>query len=354
MRCKSLEFLVICSIVLHTSPGAAQSAPTIVSYRDIHHPIFAEHGMVSTQEELASRVGLEVLRNGGNAIDSAVAVGFTLAVTLPRAGNLGGGGFMLIHSAKQRETVALDYRETAPAASTRDMYLDGQGNVDKDKSRYSYQSVGVPGTVAGLTLALEKYGTWPLSKVLEPAIRLAEKGFIVRKDLADSLAYSEKKLSKWPSTAKIFLKPDGTAYQSGDRLIQSDLAWSLEQIAKHGPTAFYEGEVATRIVADMEAGDGLIDAEDLRSYRSIIRRPIEGTYRGYEILSMPPPSSGGVHLVQILNILEDFPIGFLGVNSADTIHLMAEAMKMAYADRSRHLGDPDYWDLPISGITSKR
>ena len=353
MRCKSLEFLVICSIVLHTSPGAAQSAPTIVSYQDIHHPIFAEHGMVSAQEELASRVGLEVLRNGGNAIDSAVAVGFTLAVTLPRAGNLGGGGFMLIHSAKQRETVALDYRETAPAASTRDMYLDGQGNVDKDKSRYSYQSVGVPGTVAGLTLALEKYGTWPLSKVLEPAIRLAKKGFVVRKDLADSLAYSEKRLGKWPSTAKIFLKPDGTAYQSGDRLIQSDLAWSLEQIAKHGPAAFYEGEVATRIVADMEAGGGLIDAEDLRSYRAIIRRPIEGTYRGYRILSMPPPSSGGVHLVQILNILEDFPIGFLGVNSADTIHLMAEAMKMAYADRSHHLGDPDYWEVPIKGLTSK-
>lgn len=331
----------------------AQNTPAIVSYQDIHHPIFAEQGMVSTQEELASRVGLEVLRNGGNAIDAGVAIAFTLAVTLPRAGNLGGGGFMLIHSAATGETVAIDYRETAPSAATRDMYLDEQGNVDNDKSRYSYHSVGVPGTVAGLALALREYGTWSLAQVLQPAIRHAKEGIVVRRDLSDSLAYSDKKLRKWPATAQIFLKADGTSYQPGDHLIQSDLAWSLDQIAQFGPAAFYEGEIAKRIIADMESGGGLIDAQDLKSYRANIRPPVSGTYRGHQIFSMPPPSSGGVHLVQILNILEDYPIGFLGVNSADTIHLMAEAMKLAYADRSHHLGDPDYWPVPISGLTSK-
>ena len=353
MGLRSINCLIIFLAVLGCESGLAQSAPKIVSYQDIHHPIFAQHGMVATQEALASRVGLEVLRDGGNAIDAAVAIGFTLAVTLPRAGNLGGGGFMLIHSAERGETVALDYRETAPAASTRDMYLDAQGNVDKDKSRYSYHSVGVPGTVAGLALALEEYGTWSLAQVLEPAIRLAEEGFVVRKDLADSLVYSQKRLSKWRATAKIFLKPDGSPYAAGDRLIQADLAWSLGQIAEHGPAAFYEGEIAAKIVTDMEAAGGLINAEDLNSYKANTRPPASGTYRGYQILSMPPPSSGGVHLVQILNILEDYPIGFLGVNSADTIHLMAEAMKLAYADRSEHLGDPDYWSVPIQGLTSK-
>lgn len=353
MRPRTIYRLVVFATFFYPVWVLAQNTPTIVSYQDIHHPIFAEQGMVSTQEELASRVGLEVLQNGGNAIDAGVAIGFTLAVTLPRAGNLGGGGFMLIHSASRGETVAIDYRETAPAAATRDMYLDELGNVDKDKSRYSYHSVGVPGTVAGLALALREYGTWSLPRVLEPAIRHAREGIVVRRDLADSLAYSEKRLRKWPATAQIFLKPDGLAYQPGDRLIQHDLAWSLAQIAQFGPAAFYQGEIAKRIVTDMVSGGGLIDAQDLESYQAHIRPPVSGTYRGYQIFSMPPPSSGGVHLVQILNILEDYPIGFLGVNSADTIHLMAEAMKLAYADRSHHLGDPDYWPVPINGLTSK-
>ena len=298
MSPRTIYHLVVFATFLGPVSVPAQNTPTIVSYQDIHHPIFAEQGMVSTQEELASRVGLEVLQNGGNAIDAGVAIGFTLAVTLPRAGNLGGGGFMLIHSASRGETVAIDYRETAPAAATRDMYLDELGNVDKDKSRYSYHSVGVPGTVAGLALALREYGTWSLPRVLEPAIRHAREGIVVRRDLADSLAYSEKRLRKWPATAQIFLKPDGSAYQPGDRLIQNDLAWSLEQIAQSGPAAFYQGEtgVAKRIVTDMESGDGLIDAQDLESYQAHIRSPVHGTYRGYQIFSMPPPSSGGVHL----------------------------------------------------------
>lgn len=353
MRSKSIYHLVILIATLYPVSALTQSAPTIVSYQDIHHPIFAQHGMVATQEELASHVGLTVLREGGNAIDAAVAIGFALAVTLPRAGNLGGGGFMLIHSAERGETVAIDYRESAPGASTRDMYLDEAGNADKDKSRYSYHSVGVPGTVAGLSLALDKYGSWSLQRTLLPAIRLAEQGFVVRKDLADSLAYSEKRLRKWPASAKIFFKEDSSRFQPGDYLIQTDLAWSLKQIAKYGPAAFYQGEIANKIAADMSAAGGLINAEDLKSYKAHIRRPASGTYRDYQIFSMPPPSSGGVHLVQILNILEDYPIGFLGVNSADTIHLMAEAMKLAYADRSEHLGDPDYWPVPLDGLTSK-
>jgi len=309
--------------------------------------------MVATQDVLASQVGLDILKMGGNAIDAAVAIGFALAVTLPRAGNLGGGGFMLVHSAQTGETAAIDYREMAPAASHSDMYLDGTGAVDSNESRFTYRSVGVPGTVAGLVLALDKFGTLTLAEALAPAIELAEYGFTVRKDLAESIAGYEKRLKSWPESKRIFFKPDGSGYEPGDRFIQSELAWSLKQIAEHGAEAFYEGAIGERIAADMKANAGLITLEDLAAYEAKIRQPITGSYRGYEIRSMPPPSSGGVHLVQILNILEDYPIGFLGVNSADTIHLMAEAMKLAYADRSEHLGDPDFWNVPVKGLTSK-
>ena len=309
--------------------------------------------MVSTQEALASQVGLEILRVGGNAIDAAVAIGFTLAVTLPRAGNLGGGGFMLVHNARSGETVAIDYREMAPAAAAGDMYLDDAGEVDNNESRFTYRSVGVPGSVAGLVLALDKFGTLSLADALAPAIELAENGFTVRKDLSESIAGYEKRLKSWPESKRIFFKADGSSYQPGDKFIQSELAWSLKQIADHGAEAFYEGAIAERIAADMKANGGLITLDDLAAYEAKIRQPVSGTYRGYEIKSMPPPSSGGVHLVQMLNILEDYPIGFLGVNSADTIHLMAEAMKLAYADRSEHLGDPEFWDVPVAGLTSK-
>jgi len=309
--------------------------------------------MVSTQEALASQVGLEILRAGGNAIDAAVAIGFTLAVTLPRAGNLGGGGFMLVHNARSGETVAIDYREMAPAAAAGDMYLDDAGEVDNNEARFTYRSVGVPGSVAGLVLALDKFGTLSLADALAPAIELAENGFTVRKDLSESIAGYEKRLKSWPESKRIFFKTDGARYQPGDKFIQSELAWSLKQIADHGPEAFYEGAIAERIAADMKANGGLITLDDLAAYEAKLRQPVSGTYRGYEIKSMPPPSSGGIHLVQMLNILEDYPIGFLGVNSADTIHLMAEAMKLAYADRSEHLGDPEFWDVPVAGLTSK-
>lgn len=342
--------------IILASPAMAAPAQesSIFSRTDIFHPEFSAHGMVATQEAVATRVGVEILKAGGNAIDAAVAVGFTLAVTLPQAGNLGGGGFMLIHSARTGGTVALDYRETAPGASTRDMYLDAKGNVDQRKSRYTRFAAGVPGTVAGLVAALSRYGSMPLQQVIAPAIRLAKEGIIVTPPLAASLEAAREKLLPNAAAARIFYHPDGAPYRPGERLIQKDLAWSLEQIAENGARAFYRDEIAGRIIADMQKHGGPMTAQDLSAYRPVIRRPVEGTYRGHTIRSMPPPSSGGVHLVQILNILEDFPVAFLGHNSADGIHVMAEAMKLAYADRSEHLGDPEFWRVPVAGLTSKR
>ncbi len=345
-------------LVLLAAPAATVAQDTaVLSARDIVHPVFAEHGMVVSQEALATRIGVDVLKRGGNAVDAAVAVGFALSVTLPRAGSLGGGGFMLVHRAENgetpAETVAIDYREMAPAAAHPDMYLDADGNVDSQRSRFSYHSVGVPGSVAGLAYALERFGTLPLAEVLAPAIRLASEGIVVTRDLAQSLAAREERLKRWPATAEIFFHADGTLYVPGERLVQTDLAWSLRRLAEDGPAAFYEGEIAKRIAADMAANGGPITLEDLAAYRVVAREPARGTYRGHEIASMPPPSSGGVHLVQILNILEGYPIGELGPGGAETIHLMAEAMKLAYADRSHHLGDPDFWPVPVAGLTSK-
>ncbi len=317
------------------------------------HPVYAPHGMVASQEQLATEVGVDILKAGGNAVDAAVAVGFALAVTLPQAGNLGGGGFMLVHDAASGETVAIDYRETAPAAATRDMYLDADGNADPNLSRFTPLAIGVPGTVAGLALALEEYGTLPLADVLAPAIRLAEDGFEVTAELSQSLKRSQERLTQWPSTAAIFYKPDGTAYEPGETLKQPDLAASLRAIATEGPAAFYEGAIADAIAAEMERSGGLITGDDLSAYKAIVREPVAGTYRGYDIRSMPPPSSGGTHIVQILNILEGFDIADFGAGSAATIHLMAEAMKRAYADRSAFLGDSDFVDVPLSGLTSK-
>lgn len=339
-------------VLAGASVGSAQTT-AIFGSQDIFHPVYATNGMVSTQEALATRIGLDVLQNGGNAIDAGVAIGFALAVTLPRAGNLGGGGFMIIHRADIDETVALDFRETAPAAAFRDMYLDEDGNAVAERSRFTYQAVGVPGSVAGLALAAERYGTMPLAELIAPAIDLAENGITVTPDLANSLAGIGDRLSKWPESARIFYKEDGGNYQPGETLVQADLAESLRLIAEHGPSAFYEGEIAQKIVADMEANDGLVTLEDLQNYQPVIREPVRGNYRGYDIVSMPPPSSGGIHVVQILNMLEHYPIGQLGHNSASTIHRMAEAMKLAYADRSEYLGDTDFVEVPVNGLISK-
>jgi gamma-glutamyltranspeptidase/glutathione hydrolase len=315
--------------------------------------VLAENGMVATEEALATRIGVDVLKKGGNAVDAAVAVGFALAVTLPQAGNLGGGGFMLIHSSRTDETVVIDYREAAPMGASRDMYLDGRGDVDLKRVRFSHLAAGVPGTVAGLALAQERYGTLSLKELLAPAIALAQGGVVVSAEFAASLSAASSHLRRWPQSARVFFKADGSTYVAGERLVQPDLASSLEQIARQGQKAFYEGAIAEKIVREMEKHDGLITKADLRSYRAMVRKPVVGTYRGYTIRSVPPPSSGGVHLIQMLNILEAFPIEELGVNSANSIHLMAETMKVAYRDRSRYLGDPDFVDVPVSCLVSK-
>lgn len=333
------------------TPTLADEA--IYSARDIFHPVFAENGMVSSQEALATKIGVDVLERGGNAVDAAVAVGFALAVTLPRAGNLGGGGFMLIHSAEDDETIAIDFRETAPAAAHRDMFLDADGNVVTTRSRFTHLAVGTPGSVAGLALAAERYGTLPLAELIAPAIELAEQGFAVTPDLATSLAALRHRMEPWPASRAIFFDDAGEPLGVGATLLQADLAWSLRQIAENGPDAFYDGPIAERIVAEMERGGGLITRDDLRNYAPTLREPVRGSYRGHEIISMPPPSSGGVHVIQILNVLEGVALAELGHNSAAAIHHLAEAMKLAYADRSEYLGDPDFVDVPVAALIDK-
>ena len=330
----------------------AQEFP-IHSSDDIFHPVVAKNGMVATQEDLATQAGLEVLKEGGNAVDAAVTVGFTLAVTLSHAGNIGGGGFMLIHLGDRSQTIAIDYREKAPLAATPDMFLDETGEVNLEKAQFSHLSVGVPGTVAGLSLALEKYGTISLERALQPAIALAEKGFPVDEDLRTSLIFAQKRMQVIPASRAIFYRQDGSLYEVGELLIQKDLAKSLRLIAKQGKTAFYQGEIANKIVAEMEANQGLITKEDLAKYQPVIRQPIQGSYRGYQIYSMPPSSSGGVHLVQMLNILEKFPMQSLGHNTARSIHLMTETMKLAYSDRFKYMGDTDFVQVPINRLISK-
>ena len=313
------------------------------------------HGMVVTQERQATQIGLDVLEHGGNAVDAAVAVGFALAVTLPKAGNIGGGGFMLVHRAERNENVAIDYRETAPAATTADVFLGPDGQVDPSKSRDTGLGVGVPGTVAGLTLALERYGSgkFTLAELVAPAVRLAREGVAVNDDLFDSLLLAQPRLVRRSSTAKIFLKEDGSAPAAGEKLVQTDLADALETIGREGPRAFYVGPIADKIVASVRDAGGVMTRRDLESYQPIVRNPIYGTYRGYEIVSMPPPSSGGVLLIEILNILEGYPSHVIGSGSPAGLHLAIEAMKLAYADRAAFLGDPDGTNIPTDRLIAK-
>ncbi len=351
--------LFLAALLSLPSPAIAQDAtrtpPPIFSDAARVLPVFAKHGMVASQEAQATRIGVEILKAGGNAVDAAVAVGFALAVTLPRAGNLGGGGFMLVHLAEGNRTVAIDYRETAPAATTRDVFLDASGNADPKKSRDGGLAVGVPGTVMGLSLAHRKYGSGKLTlaQLIAPALKLAREGFAVDDDLAESLARGRARIARWPASARIFYKPDGAAFDSGDRLVQSDLAQTLESIAQQGPRAFYDGPLAAKIAASVQAAGGRMTAEDLAHYAAKERGVVHGTYRGYDVYAMPPPSSGGVHLVEILNILEGFDLRASGAESADTLHLMIEAMKLAYADRAEFLGDPDFVQVPVGGLIAK-
>lgn len=334
------------------APATAQEA-AIYSGMDRMHPVWAANGMVSAQEQIAAEVGRDILAQGGNAVDAGVAVAFALAVTLPRAGNIGGGGFMLVHDAKSGETHAIDYREMAPAGATRDMFLDAEGNADSELSRYSGAASGVPGTVAGMKMVLDQYGSMTWADVIAPATKLAEEGITVTPDLADSLEAMKERLTKYPSAAKIFYKEGGELYRPGDRFVQADLAKTLKTIAAEGPDGFYKGPVAEAIAKAVTEAGGNLTVEDMAAYKAVAREPVRGTYRGYEVVSMPPPSSGGVHLIQILNTLEGYPIGALGQNSSETLHLMAEAMKLAYADRSEYLGDPDFVDVPVEALMSK-
>ena len=323
---------------------------------DAVHAVAAEHGMVVAQEKIGARIGADILRQGGNAVDAAVATGFALAVTYPRAGNIGGGGFMIIHSAERHEDVAIDYRETAPAAATRDMFLGADGKPDIARSRDSALSIGVPGTVAGLALALEKYGSgkFTLADLLMPAIALARDGFVIADDMADTLPGIARRLARWPASAKIFSRADGTSLREDDRLVQADLAATLSAIATQGPRGFYQGPVAEKLAAGVREAGGIMTVDDLKSYQPVVRAPVRGSYRGFEIISMPPPSSGGVVLLETLNILEGFPIPDMKQGSAASLHVMIEALKRAYADRARYLGDPDFISAPVATLMSKQ
>ena len=359
----ALASLAACSATppqASTAPAAAQqtsaAAAASAAYdfdMDVFHPVVANNGMVATEQELASRIGLDILKAGGNAVDAAVGIGFALAVALPNAGNLGGGGFMMVHDAKTGKSVALDFREVAPLKATRNMYLDDKGNVINGKSLYTHYAVGVPGTVAGMEHALKKWGTMPLDKVIAPSIALAEKGFPVSETLAKILRQEQKNMGKWPATTEIFWK-DGAPLKRGDLLVQKDLAQSMRLIAQQGAKAFYEGAIAQKIAAETAPHAGAVTLQDLREYKVAEREPVRGTYRGHEVVTMPPPSSGGTHLVQILNMLEQWPLAQWGQNSAQTLHHMAESSKLAYADRSEYLGDPDFVKIPLKGLTSKR
>ena len=334
-------------------PGMPQPGAPLPSTAARVQPVIALHGAVSSQEYHATQVGVEILKRGGNAVDAAVAVGFALAVTLPAAGNLGGGGFMMVHLAKTHETIAIDYRETAPKAATRDMFLNDKGEPDPRKSRDSGLGIGVPGSVAGLAEAEARYGSgkFTLAELIAPAIRLAREGIPVDAGLADSLGTTTR-LAQFPSSRAIFYQGDKPIPRDG-RLVQSDLAATLEAIAKDGPAAFYQGPIADKLVAAVQGFGGVMTTEDLAAYRVVQRQPVTGSYRGYQIASMPPPSSGGVHLIEILNILEGYDLAKLGAGSAAQIHLLAEAMKPAYADRAKYLGDPDRISVPVKGLTSK-
>ena len=325
----------------------------IIDYKERFLPVIARSGMVVGPEQLAAEVGAQILRQGGNAIDAAVATGFALAVTYPRAGNLAGGGFMLIHLADDDRETLIDYRETAPAAASRDMFLDDEGKLDKQREYFSLQSAGVPGTVAGMLYALEKYGTLTREQALAPAIALARDGIPVSYSLFFEISASAQNLRKNPAAERQFFQPDGSAYAVGDIWRQPDLAWTLSEISEEGINGFYGGEVAQRITTEMESGGGLITAQDLADYRVVERQPVRGTYKDFEIVSTPPPSSGGVHIVQMLNILEGYDLQAMGHNSAAYVHHLTESMKLAYADRSLYLADPDFVDVPVTQLVDK-
>jgi len=342
-------FLAASLCLLPTASLSADPNPAaraFYQYDAIHQPKLSKDGMVSAQESLAAEVGADILRRGGNAVDAAVAVGFALAVTHPQAGNIGGGGFMML-AEPDGHVSAIDFREQAPASATRDMYLGPDGNVDNDVAQFSRASAGVPGSVAGLLHALKTHGTMSRRQVIGPAIRLAERGFIITPAMAQSLS-SASSLNADESSLEYF-----GGLSAGDRLRQRDLAETLRRIARDGRDGFYKGETADLIIAEMAQGNGQITLADLAAYEVVEREPAVGTYKGYTVAAMPPPSSGGVHMVQMMNILEGYDLSADGHNSAAYYHKLIEAMRRAYADRSAYLGDPDFVDVPIDELMSR-
>lgn len=364
----SLLTFFVCLI----QPSLALATQAVLQYsqqEEIFQPVFATGGVVASDQALASAVGAAVLAAGGNATDAAVATGFALAVVLPYAGNLGGGGFMLVHDQARQLTSALDFREVAPAAATADMFLDEQANPVPGMSIESTASVGVPGSVSGLLTALRAHGSWSRERVIAPAVALARDGFAVTPTLARLLDTHRDHLYKSPPNRAVFFvktnpndpcRPTFCAanalrpLRAGERLIQTDLANTLERIAEQGAAGFYEGPVAQAIIDTINREGQRMSLQDLKQYRAIEREPIMGSYRGITLATMPPPSSGGVHLVQMLNLLEHFPVASLGYGSAATLHRMAEAARIAYADRATHLGDPDFHPVPVAFLTDKR
>jgi gamma-glutamyltranspeptidase/glutathione hydrolase len=341
------RFSIFLALVLVTAPVASLAVA--------REPVRAKHGIVASTNDVASRVGVDIMRRGGNAVDAAIAVAFALAVTHPAAGNLGGGGFMVIRL-KDGRTTAIDYREMAPAAAHRNVYLDKNGNLIEGEggSLVGYRAAGVPGTVRGMELALKKYGSGKLtwSQLIEPARRLAANGFTVTYSLAHSLHGNREYLEKYPETKRIYLK-GGKFYNEGELFQQPELAATFARLQQSGPNEFYEGETARLIVADMKRNNGLMTMEDLRGYVAKERTPLRGSYRGHEIISMPPPSSGGAVLIEMLNILEGFDLQKMEASSSERYHLMTEAMRRAFADRAEYMGDSDFVKVPVAGLIDK-
>ncbi|WMS87709.1 gamma-glutamyltransferase [Pleionea litopenaei] len=325
----------------------------LIEWESIHQPIRSDGGMVASQEFRASKVAADILAQGGNAIDAAVALGFAEAVTLPKAGNIGGGGFMLIYLAKEDRFIAIDYREMAPSKASASMFLDENGNVDKNSARYSTKSSGVPGTVAGLLHALENYGSFKREQVLQPAIDLAKDGITADYPFLDSLEARKTRLIQDPEVARWYFKPDGMSYRPGEIMRFTDLAETLERVKLKGADGFYKGKTAQLFETYMKNNNGFIAASDMANYQAKERPVIRGTYRGYDVVSMPPPSSGGVHIIQALNILENFSFDDVQWGSSQHIHLLTETFKRIYADRSKHLGDPDFIAVPVEQLINK-
>jgi gamma-glutamyltranspeptidase / glutathione hydrolase len=357
---KTVSALLCFALLISITVTPAQLSSFTSTLAASRPPVRGKNGMVSSVSEIASQVGVDVLKRGGNAVDAAVAVGLALAVVWPPAGNLGGGGFMVIRRADGKAT-AIDYREMAPAAAHRNVYLDDKGEYVEESSTYGHAAAGVPGTVAGMAYALEKYGTMKWADVAEPALRLAAEGFPVWYQLERSLKGASKQLSRYPETKRIFLR-DGKPYETGEIFKQPELAAVFKRMIKQGPREFYEGKTAQLIEESMRraANDGRtrgkiwMTVEDLKNYKAVEREPLRATYRGHEIITMPPPSSGGVALIEMLNILERYDLKSMGAGSSQAIHTMVEAMRRAFADRAQFMGDPDFVKVPVAGLISRK